>query len=181
MHHVSRCLVAGIVALLPIGGAAVTFVWLENAISQGGLRGQSFYFPGLGLLLAIAAVYVCGLFVTTFLGRWLWRTVDRMLERLPLLGDLYQSLKEILGYDTSKGRFFEAVALVRTDGGDEFGLVTGECTIEGQPRAIVFVPGSPNPANGRLVLVARGELRRVDVRVGPTLRALVAMGKSPLS
>jgi uncharacterized membrane protein len=177
-RHVTRCVVAGIVALLPVGGAAFTIVWLEGLLSSGWLREQPFYFPGLGLLLAFLVVYGVGLLVTTFLGRWLWRRVDRTLEGMPLLGLLYQSIKEVLGYDTQRGRFFESVVLVRGEGGDEMGLVTGRTEVGGEPRTLVFVPGSPNPSHGRLLLLHEKELRRVDLRVAPTLRALVAMGKT---
>ncbi len=146
-RHLTRCMVAGIVALLPMGGAVLTVVWLESAIA-GSWRADPdhFYFPGLGLLLALLAVYLTGLFVTTFVGRWLWRTLDRLLESLPLLGTLYQSLKEVLGYDSGKERFFRGVVAVRSDDGFEIGLVTGEATgPDGRPHTLVFVPSSPNP------------------------------------
>ncbi len=180
-RHVTRCLVAGIVALLPMGGAVFTVVWLEGAISGSWLSKQTWYFPGLGLLLALVAIYLVGLFVTTFLGRWLWRRVDRVLERLPLLGTLYQSLKEILGYDSSRERFFHGVVAVACDEGHEIGLVTGEAPgPDGTPHKLVFVPSSPNPTNGRLVLIGADRLRRLDIKTADALRALVSMGKTSL-
>ena len=180
-QHITRCVVAGIVALLPLGGAALTFVWLESALSSDSLRRQSFYFPGLGLLLAIVCVYLVGLLVTTFLGRWLWRMLDRTAERLPFVGAMYQSFKEVLGYDTARERFFQCVVLVASEGGDQLGLVTGTSVVDGIERTTVYLPGTPNPASGRLVFVATAELRRLDVRVASSLRTLVAMGKAPLS
>jgi uncharacterized membrane protein len=180
-RHLTRCLIAGVVALLPLGGAALTIVWLESALSGGWLARQPFYFPGLGLLLALGLVYGTGLFVTTFLGRWLWRKADRLLERLPLLGELYQSLKEVLGYDTARDRFFRGVVLVPRGDGHEIGLITGEEPgPDGKTRALVFVPGSPNPMNGRLLLLEPGRLQRLDARAADALRALVSMGKTPL-
>lgn len=181
-RHVTRCLVAGIVALLPLGGAVLTVVWLENAIS-GSWRGAlgGLYFPGLGLLLALAIVYLVGLFVTTFVGRWLWRRLDRLLENLPLLGTLYQSLKEVLGYDSTRERFFQGVVAVTADEGYEIGFVTGESPgPDGAPHTLVFVPSSPNPTNGKLLLVDPSQLKRLDVRTADALRALVSMGKTPL-
>ncbi|MEZ5965261.1 MAG: DUF502 domain-containing protein [Planctomycetota bacterium] len=181
MRHVTRCLAAGIVALLPLGGTVFAILWVENSISASWLARRAFYFPGLGILLAIASIYLVGLFVTSFFGRWLWRRIDRTMEGLPLLGTLYQSLKEILGYDSGRERFFRGVVAVECDGGVEMGLVTGETTDgAGGPRTLVFVPGSPNPANGRLLLIDPTTLRRLDVRVADALRALVSMGKSPL-
>ena len=175
----ARCMAAGAVALLPIVGSVALVVWTEGSLAGSWLAQQPFYFPGLGILVAAAVVYGIGLFVTTFLGRWLWRTVDRLAERLPLLGTMYQSIKEVLGYDTSRERFFQGVVLVESGGGDQLGLVTGATVIDGVERTIVFVPGTPNPATGRLLLVPTAELRRVDIRVANSLRALVAMGKSP--
>jgi uncharacterized membrane protein len=100
---------------------------------------------------------------------------------LPLLGTLYQSLKEVLGYDSGRERFFQGVVAVASDGGDEIGFVTGETVgADGRPRTIVFVPSSPNPTNGRLLLVEAAMVRRLEVRTADALRTLVAMGKSPL-
>jgi uncharacterized membrane protein len=180
-RHLTRCLVAGLVALLPLGGAVFTIVWLEGAISSSWRDYVGWYFPGLGLLLALLAVYLVGLLVTTFVGRWLWRRLDRLLEGLPLLGPLYLSLKEVLGYDSSRGRFFGGVVAVRAVEGFELGFVTGEGPgPDGRPHALVFVPGSPNPATGRLLLVDPQRLLRLDVRVADALRALVSIGKTPL-
>jgi uncharacterized membrane protein len=180
-QHFTRCVIAGIVALLPLGGAVLAFSWIEGLLSEGGLREQPFYFPGLGLILALIGVYAIGLFVTTFLGRWLLRTVDRALEGLPGLGAMYQSIKEVLGYDTTRERFFQGVVLVEVGGGQQLGLITGREDIDGEALMMVFVTGSPNPSAGRLLLVPESRLRRVDVRVAQAMRSLVAIGKAPLA
>lgn len=180
-RHVTRCMVAGIVALLPLGGAVLTLVWLESSISAGWLARAPFYFPGLGLLLALGVVYATGFAVTTFVGRYLWRRLDRLLERLPLLGQLYQSLKEVLGYDSGRDRFFLGAVQVPVEGGSELGLVTGELTgTDGEPQTLVFVPGSPNPVNGRLLVVPSGRVQALPARTADVLRALVSMGKTPV-
>jgi uncharacterized membrane protein len=181
LQHVGRCLVAGLVALLPIVGAGLGIAWLEGALSASWRAQVDWYFPGLGMLLAAAAIYAVGLAVTTFVGRWLWRVADRGLERLPLAGSLYQSLKEVLGYDSGRERFFQAVVTVVCDGGEQIGFVTGEVDgADGNRRLTVFVPGSPNPTSGRLLLVPPTAVRRLDARPADALRTLVAMGKSPL-
>lgn len=182
MAHVTRCFVAGIVALLPIGGIGITILWLESVLSSGWLRDQRFYFPGLGLMLAMVAIYLTGVVATTFVGRYLWKFLDRGLERLPLFGTLYQSLKEILGYDSSKDHFFRGVVAVPSVTGHELGLITGECQgHDGKARTLVFVPGAPNPATGRLLLVPPRELLTLDLRASDVLRALVSLGKTPLA
>ena len=180
-QHVTRCLVAGIVALLPLGGVVFAIVGLEGVLTGSWRDKVSWYFPGLGLLLALVVVYLIGLFVTTFVGRWLWRRIDRLLERTPLLGTLYQSLKEVLGYDSTRERFFRGVVAVPADEGYEIGFVTGEgAGPNGAPHTLVFVPSVPNPTNGRLLLIDPARLVVLDVRTHDALRALVSMGKTPL-
>lgn len=182
VRHITRCLVAGVVALLPIGGMVLSIAWLESSISGSWLADQPWYFPGVGILAALVVIYAFGLFVTTFLGRWVWRRADRVLESLPLLGTMYQSLKEVLGYDSGKEKFFQGVVLVPTEGGTELGLVTGEAPgADGSPRTLVFVPGSPNPAAGRLLFVDPATVARLDVKPSDALRALVALGKTELA
>lgn len=179
LRHVTRCLVAGIVALLPVGGLVLGVFYLEKTLSES-FDDQGWYFWGLGLMLALAAIYVVGLFVTTFVGRWLWKAVDKLLERLPLIGTLYQSLKEVLGYDTERDRFFEAVVAVQVDEGFEIGLVTGKADgPDGTEHTLVFVPSSPNPTNGRLLLLPEERIRKLDLRAADALRGLVSMGKTP--
>lgn len=181
-RHVTRCLVGGIVALLPIGGAVLGIWYLEATLAESWKDDVDWYFPGLGLLLALSVVYLVGLVVTTFVGRWLWRAVDAMLERLPLVGSLYQSLKEVLGYDSGRDRFFTAVVAVRVDDGFEVGLVTGTAPgPDGDEHTVVFVPSSPNPTNGRLLLLPPDKVVELDLRAADALRGLVSMGKTPLA
>lgn len=180
-RHVTRCLVGGIVALLPIGGTVLGIAYLEDVLTESWRDQVAWYFPGLGLVLALAVIYLVGLFVTTFLGKWLWRRVDGLLERLPVIGSLYQSLKEVLGYDSKRDRFFEAVVAVSVDDGFEIGLVTGTAPgPDGSEHTVVFVPSSPNPTNGRLLLLPKDRIRSLDMRAADALRGLVSMGKTPL-
>jgi len=118
-RHVTRCGIAGIVALLPIAGVVFSVVVLERALSDLGLRALAFYFPGLAIVVAAVLVYLIGLGVTTFVGRWAWRSLDRLL-----------------------------------------GLA---------------------PGAGRLILIEREKLQRVDVPVAEAIRTLVSVGKNPIA
>jgi uncharacterized membrane protein len=112
----------------------------------------------------------------------LWRLVDRLLESLPALGSLYETLKQIVGYESGEGAIFQQVVLVQDDatGGVELGLVTDRIRVAGETdeRLLVFVPGAPNPAAGRLVAVAPARCRPVDLAVDEALKGLLSVGKS---
>jgi uncharacterized membrane protein len=85
-RHLTRCFLAGIVALLPIGAFVLTVAYLEAMIAGSWLARQPYYFPGLGLLATAGVIYLIGLTVSTFLGRWLWKRVDVLFDSLPALG-----------------------------------------------------------------------------------------------
>ncbi len=182
LKHISRNMVAGIVALLPIGGIVLAVTYLESilATSWNGIPAlRPYYFPGLAILAALFVIYLVGLAVSSFLGRWLWRVVDRLLDRLPLLGSLYQTLKQILGYGEGEDAVFQRVVFVksRETDAEELGLVTN-ATSGG--RLILFVPGSPNPGAGRLLLTEASATRPAKMSVHDALTTLVAVGKTDL-
>ena len=94
---------------------------------------------------------------------------------------MWKEFKEVLGYDTERDRFFESVVAVRVDDGFEIGLVTGRADgPDGTEHTIVFVPSSPNPSNGRLLLLPPDHIKVLDLRAADALRGLVSMGKTPL-
>ncbi|MEE8105142.1 MAG: DUF502 domain-containing protein [Planctomycetota bacterium] len=181
IRHLTRCFVAGVVALLPVGGTVVALAYFESEFADTGLKDQDFYFPGLGLLAAIAAIYLTGLVVSTWLGRWFWGFFDRLLERLPALGRLYVTLKQILGYGEGEDAMFQRVVLVpgSIGGALELGLVTNR--IEDDGRLVVFVPGAPNPTLGRLALIDPSDARDAGISVSAALKALVSVGATDLT
>jgi uncharacterized membrane protein len=181
--HISKCLIAGAVAILPIAGLVLTIGYLEAQISSSGLSKLPFYFPGLGLLVSAAIVYLIGLIVTTFVGKWIWTRIDRLLDKLPALGSLYKTLKQILGYGSGEDAIFNEVVLVPSlnDNAEELGLVTNRMVDDnGATKLIIFVPTSPNPTSGRLVVMDEASVKPLDIPVNETLKALVSMGKTDI-
>ena len=184
VKHVTKCLLAGIVALLPIGGLVLTVGYLESMISSAGLTVLPFYFPGLGLLAAFVALYLIGLTLTTFVGKWIWTRLDRLIDRLPALGKLYVSLKQILGYGEGRDAVFRETVLVPAQGGrgEELGLVTNRIDLpDGSHKLVVFIPGSPNPTGGRLLITSPDDVKHTGMPVNTALKVLVAVGKTDIS
>lgn len=182
-RHVTRCTIAGIVAILPVGGLIITIGYVESKISSSGLSKLPFYFPGFGLLATAILIYLVGLGITTFLGKWLYAHIDSLLDRLPALGRLYQTLKQILGYGVGEDAVFREVVLMpsRDSQSEELGLVTNKISDElGRTKLLVFVPGAPNPTTGRLVIVNQELVKPLAMPVNETLKALVSVGKAEI-
>ncbi len=179
MNHVTKSLIAGMVAVLPIGGTLLALFFVEDALATSGIGRLDFYFPGLGILLALAALYLLGVMVSTVVGRYFYRFVDRQLVRLPALGFLYRSLKEVLGYGEGEQALFQKVVLVRNrgDGGACLGLVTNEVEVDGERLSIVYLPHAPSPTNGQLHYLPSGELTELAMTTSEALKVLFAVGK----
>jgi uncharacterized membrane protein len=182
-RHFTKNILAGLVAILPIGGLILTIGYLETSISSAGLTRLPFYFPGLGILLVLLLIYLIGLILTTFIGKWLWNVIDKLLNNLPALGKLYQTLKQILGYGEGEDAIFQQTVLVPAQGGSgmEIGLVTNRIKLpDGSEKLVIFIPGSPNPTSGRLVISRPEMVTQTRIPVNSAFKILVAAGKSEI-
>ena len=177
-RHFTQCFVAGIVAILPIAGLAVTIVYFESLVAGSWLKHQGYYFFGMGLLFLVVLIYFIGLIVSTVIGRWVWNRTDRLLDRLPILGNLYQTLKQILGYGGGEGALFRRVVLIPFQNPDryEIGLVTVEASEKTEQRVGVFLPSAPTPTTGRFIYVPPQIVVETKLTASQAMQLLVSMG-----
>jgi uncharacterized membrane protein len=144
-------MVAGALAAIPIAITAFILWYVDTRARL--VFGVGYPFLGIGITLS--AIYVLGLFVTSFLGRFVIRLADGLLRRIPGLRDLYQSWKQIAVTTGGHEGVFAHVVLIPDESGllRMLGFSSGH-PIEGDPRTCcVFVPASPNPTSGRLFFV----------------------------
>jgi uncharacterized membrane protein len=172
-----KVLVSGIVALLPVVGVIVAVAYFENTVAAAWLKNQGFYFFGLGIILAAGLVYLVGLTVSTFVGRWLWKRFDFLLDQVPILGSLYQTLKQILGYgEGPQGMFQRVVWMPSHNDRLELGLVTREACAETAGLLVVFLPAAPTPTSGRLVCVRPERVIACNLSASQAMQLLVSLG-----
>ena len=83
-HHLRNTFLAGIFAAIPLAATAFIIWYVEKTTRMLG-RVFNLDVPFLGLVIAVAAIYLIGLFVTSILGRYFIGLVDRILSRVPVL------------------------------------------------------------------------------------------------
>ena len=180
IKHFVKNFIAGMIAMLPIISTLITLWFIERSLSLSGIVDLEFYFPGLGIIIAVVTLYLLGLVATSFLGKLVWNGIDLIFERIPAIGQIYKAIKEILGYDTGDETVFKAVVIYKdtTIDSEEIGLVTREYEDdEGCRKSFVYVPHSPTPTSGRLVIIESDKLNKIDMTPNEALKMILAVGK----
>lgn len=140
--------------------------------------------PGLGIVMALVFFIVVGWFARNFIGALMLRAFDYILERLPLVKTVYNALKQVFEMLMGKqAQAFREVVMVQfpRDGSWVIGFLAGKT--EGEFKDAlddtyynVFVPTTPNPTSGFLMLVKEHEIKRVNMTVDEGLKAIVSCG-----
>jgi uncharacterized membrane protein len=140
--------------------------------------------PGLGLLIVIIALTIIGWLAASFLGRFFHRLIDRVLAHVPVIRNVYGTVKQIFETILAQrsGAFREAVLVEYPRRGIwAIGFITGRT--EGEVQNIteeetlnIFLPTTPNPTSGFLLFVPRKELVRLNMTVEEAIKMVISGG-----
>ncbi|MBI3864077.1 MAG: DUF502 domain-containing protein [Planctomycetia bacterium] len=138
----------------------------------------------LSLSLAIIAMYFLGRFVTARIGTWFVRKIEGMLTRVPLVRNVYSTVKQVTDFVLSdrEVEFQRVVALEYPRAGSwTLGFVTGEGMLDcaaqvGEPMVTVLVPTSPVPAGGFTVMVTRSSVIDLNLTIDQAVQFVVSCG-----
>ena len=136
--------------------------------------------PGAGLLATFLLVYLAGLIVRNLGGRHLVRWLEQILLRLPLIGDVYGSSKQIMeAISSPTGLGFRKVVSFDypRPGIRAIGFVTREArSAQGEPIYVVFMPTTPNPTTGFLLFMPVDGVEETGLTVEQALKMVVSAG-----
>jgi uncharacterized membrane protein len=153
---------------------------LKNLTLQ--VTGQELYVPGAGFFLFLAFVYAAGVLASNYMGKRILVYGESMLRKIPFVKGVYSSVKDMTtAFSAEKAESFQGVVLTEFPFPGRFavGFITNRaCTIEGQNFCTVFIPTTPNPTSGYLVMVREEELKFLDLPVDRALRYIVSLGTS---
>jgi uncharacterized membrane protein len=172
--HFERKFLAGALAAIPVAVTAFILWYVDSQVRQL----LPIRYPAVGILLALVAIYVLGVFVTSLIGRYLLKAVDWTLARLPGLRDLYRTWKQIAVTPDMNTGVFARVVMIPDETGRMrmMGFSSGR-PIEGSSDTVcVFVPASPNPTSGRLYFVPIGDCRFLSVGAQEALKFIISGG-----
>ena len=143
------------------------------------------YWSLAALVLAVLLVSLTGRLTRYYVGVKMVELLDHGLLRVPLLNKIYLTIKQVNEAFTSNKSSFKQVVLIEfpRPGQRALGFVTGEqegAFQKGAEKTIsVFVPTTPNPTGGFLVLVAESEVTKLDMTVAEGIKFIVSLGAIP--
>jgi uncharacterized membrane protein len=153
-------------------------------VYENGQSGSMYWYWSL-LALALAVMLISGVGVLTryYIGKRLIEWLDGLMMQVPLLNKFYGAIKQVNEAFAGNKNSFKTVVLVEfpREGMYSVGFLTSEQRAEVQaktpePVVCVFIPTTPNPTSGFLVLVPEDKVTRLEMSVADGIKYIVSLG-----
>lgn len=193
LRSLRRYLISGLLIWLPILATVLVMRFIVQLMDQlllvlppslqpDALLG--FHIPGFGVLMALVVLLLTGILVTNIIGRTLVGIWEEILQRIPFVRAIYGGVKSFSETILSnKGSSFKKVLLVQypRPGMWSIGFQTNASLREisertGAEQVCVFVPTTPNPTSGFIVMLPRAEIIELDMSVDAAMKMIVTLG-----
>ncbi len=193
VKRLRRYLVAGLLIWAPL---AVTFLLLRLAVNvmdktlaviPAPYRPEEllgFHIPGLGVILTFLVLFITGMLAANFVGRYVVGGWESLMDRIPVVRSIYSAAKnfaEIVFSDTSDS--FKKVLLIEYPRKGLYSLAFQTSSDLGEVQArtgedvvCCFVPTTPNPTSGIVVMIPRRDVKVLDMDVDEALKMIISLG-----
>jgi len=188
-----KYLIAGLLVWLPLAATAFVIKLVINLLDKIILflplqyRPEPLFgvsIPGFGLALAIGVLLLTGMLAANLLGRELVAIWEGILSRIPIVRNIYNAVKQIASTIlTSKGKSFRKVVLAEypRKGIWSIGFLTNEqvelkCQGLRDEMVAVFLPTTPNPTSGFILLFPKEDLIELDMSVEEGFKFIISIG-----
>lgn len=191
MTHLRRWFFSGLLVWVPLGVTLFvlrTLIGLLDAslvLVPSAITPAWFRYPGSGAILTLLLVLVTGALTANLIGQKALDWMEAAFHRVPFLGPVYGGMKKVTETMFSgKGQAFQKVVLVEFPHRDSWtiGFVTAAPPAEvryalGEKDMVtVFVPTTPNPTSGFLLLKPANEVRELKISVQDGMQYLISLG-----
>lgn len=194
MSYIRRYFISGLLVWLPIWVTLLVIKFLADIMGNtlsllprqyqpDALLGM--HIPGLGVLIVLFVIFMTGVIAANFLGKRIVAAWDGLMARIPLVRSLYMGVKQVLEtLFTPGGQSFRKVLLVEFPRAGMWTLAfqTGDGTPEvmksmnGEELVSLFVPATPNPTSGFLMMMPRRMVIEMDMSVEQALKFVISLG-----
>lgn len=187
-------LITGIITALPLFITYIFFSWLMkffhkklNFIPQKLFPENLFLivsFEIILFILIIIGLYIIGVLANLYFGRKLIKIGDTILNKIPLVRNIYMGSKQILSsFAVSNKKAFRKVVLLEypRKGINSIGFLTGYIKIskshnKKETMVSVFLPSTPNPTTGFLLLLPEKDIKVINISVEDAVKLIISGG-----
>ena len=157
----------------------------RNITHEDAGKGPMFWYWSLAaFLVAVVLVSIVGLLARYYIGKRMIAWLDQTMLRVPLLNKVYGAIKQVNEAFTSGNKTaFKTVVLVEfpREGMYSVGFLTSEQHEEVQMKTkenvvCVFVPTTPNPTSGFLLLVPEDKVTKLEMSVADGIKYIISLG-----
>lgn len=193
MHFLRRSIIAGLLVWLPIWVTLLVLKFIVDILNSSLQLLPSkyqpdvllgFHVPGIGVILSILIILFTGFLVTNFLGKKLVHLGEAIVKKIPLVRTIYMATKQVMETVlSSKGESFRQVLLVEypRKGLWSVAFQTGNSAEEiqnhvGEKMVTIFIPTTPNPTSGFLMVVPKKDVVELEMSVDQALKFIISLG-----
>ncbi|RMF87398.1 MAG: DUF502 domain-containing protein [Nitrospinota bacterium] len=195
-NRIRNIFIAGLLVILPLSITYFFLIFLFRKLDDilaptfkrlllfFHISSDGYLVPGLGLFTMLAVVFLVGLITRNVVGKKMVEIGERLVAKIPLVRSIYIGAKQFLEAVTlSNNNIFRQVALVEypRKGLYSIGFITGTTEGEVQLRTErqvinVFIPTTPNPTSGMLVMVPQEEIIPLAMTVEEGIKFVISWG-----
>ena len=181
----------GVIVLVPIGFTLYLSKFLINFSTKlvpSGLNPNTYLpysIPGIEIVLTIVFITIVGGLSLSFLGKKFLQIIDDLFKRIPILRTIYSAIGQMTDSFRNQDGNKKSVVLVEypRKGSWAVGFATKENTGEiksktNQNLVNVFVPTTPNPTSGFLLMIPKDDLIYLDMSFEEASKFIVSAGTS---
>ncbi|MBC8214770.1 MAG: DUF502 domain-containing protein [Candidatus Marinimicrobia bacterium] len=181
-------LIAGIFAILPVALTLWLIYKLFSLFAGPGSQILDIFFNEkmpyvsdfIGFIFTIAFIYFLGLFIRNILGKKIFSWIESIMSKIPLVNTIYKTIKQITTtISGTNKRAFKKVVLIQypRNGLWTITMVTGESKdIKGIEYYHIFVPTTPNPTSGFMLIVPKKDAQETNMSVEEGLKVIISGG-----
>ncbi len=185
--HIRIYILRGLLAIIPLLLCITAIELLYRLIDKQVMRFLAQFIdirqiPGLGILLLLITLYIIGLIFSNVLGRQIFKFMDNVTERIPIIKFIYgvgKQISDTLSITDPQKQAFKKAVLVNAfnDNGWMLGFITGSIKDQnGGELFKVFVPTAPHPLTGIIFIVKPSQALDCGWTVEEALKMIVSVG-----
>ena len=189
LARIRNYFIAGVVVLIPIGITIYLTIFLVSITSKilpkeiNPNNYLPYNVPGLEMLMSVVLITLIGFLSLSFIGRKLLDVFDNILKKIPILRTIYSAIVQMTETFTKSDSNKKNVVLVEypRKGSWAVGFATRENTGEisnkvKQKLINVFVPTTPNPTSGFLLMFPKEDVIYLDLTFEEASKFIVSAG-----